>query len=72
MPRDPFSQLLALRRRYVRDWYWMCAGVVAVGLGIAHDSGTHPFGLLAGLGVMAAGLIVGYLGYRRGKRLHQP
>lgn len=70
VPRDPFSYVLELRRRYVRDWYWMGAAVVTVGLGVAHDAGTtHPSGLLAGLGVMAAGLIVGYLGYRRGKSL---
>jgi hypothetical protein len=67
MARDPFTYLFELRRKYVRDWYWFSAGVVAIGLGIAISAGlSHVLGLVAGVGVMLIGLFVGYLGYRRG------
>ncbi len=67
MVRDPFTYLLELRRRYVRDWYWLAAGVIAIGFGITVSSGpSHPPGMAAGAGVMLVGLVAGYLGYRRG------
>ena len=56
MARDPFTYFLELRRRYVRDWYWMCAAVIAIGLGIAVNAGTsHLVGMVAGVGLMIAG-----------------
>jgi hypothetical protein len=67
MARDPFTYLFELRRKYVRDWYWFAAGVVAIGFGIAINAGlSHVLGLVAGVGVMLIGLLVAYLGYRRG------
>jgi hypothetical protein len=70
MVRDPFTYFFELRRKYVRDWYWFSAAVVAMGFGFAFDAGlSHVLGLLAGVGVMLIGLFVGYLGYRRGPPL---
>lgn len=67
MARDAFTYLLQLRRKYVRDWYWFAAGVVVIGFGITFDAGkSHLLGTAAGAGVMLVGLILGYLGYRRG------
>lgn len=67
MVRDPFTYSFELRRKYVRDWYWFSAAVVAMGFGIAFSAGlSHMLGLVAGVGVMLVGLFVGYLGYRRG------
>jgi hypothetical protein len=67
MARDPFTYFFELRRKYVRDWYWFSAAVVAIGFGIAFNNGSsHLLGLVAGVGVMLIGLFVGYLGYRRG------
>ena len=67
MARDPFTYFFQLRRRYIRDWYWNCAAVVAIGLGIVVNAGaSHPFGIAAGVALMIAGSVVGYVGYRRG------
>ena len=67
MARDPFTYLLELRRKYVRDWYWLAAGVAVIGFGMAISSGlSHVMGLVAGAGVILIGLFAGYLGYRRG------
>jgi hypothetical protein len=61
MPRDPFSASLAWRRRYIRDRWWLVAGVlVAVGgVLVSLVSAAARLLIILGIAVLVFGLTRG-------------